>query len=300
MFQINFLVESADYLDYIPQYYKEVPEFREIANTVNAELDLFKDNLMKLLKEQYILTAVVTIRDREKDFYIEPSSGESIEFRRERLIERKGRKPPITRISLRSMINSFTKTNYSEVKLVPDEYAFRVGVPAVDSPKYREIVDLVNKLKPANMELEFVFLLTPVGINIEFSYYGVLFDYLFSGTYLCGTKPIISTIGRALKTNIGLETACNSYGFDYPLAGNYPQAAYIGKVHLFTVELKAEVESYSFEYPPCGTLLAGTSPVIANIGRSINVGVELTKDFQGYIFEYPPCGTLLSGTYPPA
>lgn len=152
MFQIDFLTQPTDYFSYLPEYYLEIEEFQEIAKTVSVEIDLFKQRLLTLLKEQYISTAQLTIKDREDELKIVAKSNESIAFRRERLMERKSRKAPITVRTLEKKINEFTNNNNTKVTLIPGEYAFAVQIPAVDSFKYSEILGLINKLKPANME----------------------------------------------------------------------------------------------------------------------------------------------------
>src|SRR5690606_29062480 len=86
------------------------------------------------------------------EFGITASNDETVTFRRERLVERKSRKPPITLRTLRDHLNAYTGTTQAEIQLVPGEYAFSVSIPAVDGYKFRDIQRVVNDLKPANME----------------------------------------------------------------------------------------------------------------------------------------------------
>ncbi|WP_157582450.1 putative phage tail protein, partial [Rhodanobacter spathiphylli] len=105
---------------------------------------------------------------REKEFNITASSDETIEFRRDRLIERKSRKPPITLRSLRNRLNAYIGTTQAEIELVPGEYAFSISIPAVDGYKFRDIQRLVEELKPANMEyLQFPFSVERIRIKEE-------------------------------------------------------------------------------------------------------------------------------------
>jgi len=149
---IDFTEESADVLSYLPPFYGEIREFREIAKTVNEELKQLKKEINFVMGEQFIQTAEKTLKWREEEFRITAGGDETIPFRRERLIERKSRKPPITLRTLRERLNAYIGTTQAEIHLVPGEYAFTISIPAVDGYKFRDILELVNALKPANME----------------------------------------------------------------------------------------------------------------------------------------------------
>lgn len=149
---VKWLEEEADYLAYLPPVLQNIREFQELAKAVNPEIIALKKAINKVLNEQFIQSAEDTLQWREKEFNITASRDETIEFRRERLIERKSRKPPVTLRSLRDRLNAYIGTTQAEIKLVPGEYAFVVSIPAVDGYKFRDIQGLVERLKPANME----------------------------------------------------------------------------------------------------------------------------------------------------
>jgi len=148
----EWIEETADYLDYLPPDIQNVREFQEIAKAVNPEIIALKKALNKVLNEQFVQGAEDTLEWREQEFGITASSDETITFRRERLIERKSRKPPITLRTLRDRLNAYTGTTQAEIQLVPGEYAFTISIPAVDGYKFRDIQSLIEDLKPANME----------------------------------------------------------------------------------------------------------------------------------------------------
>lgn len=149
---VKWLEEEADYLAYLPPVLQNIREFQELAKAVNPEIIALKKAINKVLNEQFIQSAEDTLQWREKEFNITASSDETIEFRRERLIERKSRKPPITLRSLRDRLNAYIGTTTVKIELVPGEYAFAISIPAVDGYKFRDIQGLIEKLKPANME----------------------------------------------------------------------------------------------------------------------------------------------------
>ena len=149
---VRWFEEESDYLEYLPPVLRNVFEFQEIAKAVNPEIIALKKAANKVFDEQFIQGAVDTLEWREEEFNITASADETLEFRRERLIERKSRKPPITLRTLRDRLNAYIGTTQAEIELVPGEYAFSISIPAVDGYKFRDIQGLVEELKPANME----------------------------------------------------------------------------------------------------------------------------------------------------
>lgn len=148
----EWVEEIGDYLGYLPPVLQNVREFQEIAKAVNPEIVALKKAINKVLNEQYIQGAVDTLAWREQEFGITASNNETVAFRRERLIERKSRKPPITLRTFRNRLNAYIGTTRAEIQLVPGEYAFSISIPAVDGYKFRDIQQMVEALKPANME----------------------------------------------------------------------------------------------------------------------------------------------------
>lgn len=149
---VKLIEEEADYLSYLPPFLQTAKEFKKIADAANPEIIALKKAVNKVLNEQFIQSAEDTLKWREQEFGITASSDETIEFRRERLIERKSRKPPITLRTLRDRLNAYIGTTQAEIQLVPGEYAFTISIPAIDGRKFRDIQGLVEDLKPANME----------------------------------------------------------------------------------------------------------------------------------------------------
>ena len=186
---IDWLEEEADYLGYLPPVLQNVLEYQEIAKAVNPEIIALKQAVNKVLNEQFIQSAEDTLEWREEEFEIVASSDETIEFRRERLIERKSRKPPITLRTLRDRLNSYIDTTQAKVELVPGEYAFTISIPAVDGYKFRDIQQMVNDLKPANMEyIQYPFSIERVRIRETSREMKVI--YARAGLALAGLTPV--------------------------------------------------------------------------------------------------------------
>lgn len=193
--KIEFVEENADYLGYLPEYLREYREIQEIAKAVNAELILLKQAVNKVINEQFIQTAEETIPVREETFHITASDDETLEFRRERLMERKSRKPPITLRSLKERLNTYIGTTQAEIELVPGEYAFTISIPAVDGYKFRDIQGLIEELKPANMEyLQFPFSVERIRIKEESRELKIF--YARAGLAIAGRTRIGTTLSE--------------------------------------------------------------------------------------------------------
>src|SRR5690606_35895497 len=185
----KWLEEESDYLGYLPEVLHNVREFQEIAKAVNSELIALKKTVNKVFNEQFIQGAEDTLEWREQEFGITASSDETIEFRRDRLIERKSRKPPITIRTLRDHLNDYIGTTQADVQLVPGEYAFTISIPAVDGYKFRDIQNMVETLKPANMEyLQNPFSVERIRIRETSREFKIV--YARAGLALAGITPI--------------------------------------------------------------------------------------------------------------
>lgn len=185
----KWLEEESDYLGHLPEVLHNVREFQEIAKAVNPEIVALKKAINKVFNEQFIQGAEDTLEWREEEFGITASSDETIEFRRERLIERKSRKPPITLRTLQDRLNAYIGTTQAIIELVPGEYAFTISIPAVDGDKFRDIQHMVETLKPANME----YLQNPFSVErvrIRETSTEIKISYARAGLALAGLTPV--------------------------------------------------------------------------------------------------------------
>lgn len=193
----NWVEEDSDYLGFLPPVLQNVREFQEIAKAVNPEIVALKKAINKVLNEQFVLGAVDTLTWREQEFGITASGDETVTFRRERLIERKSRKPPITLRTFRDRLNAYIGTTQAEIQLVPGEYAFSISIPAVDGYKFRDIQQVVNDLKPANMEyIQYPF--SVERIRIRETSREMKVAYARAGLALAG----LSTVGEVISDRV--------------------------------------------------------------------------------------------------
>jgi Uncharacterized protein conserved in bacteria (DUF2313). len=193
----EWVEETGDYLGYLPPVLQNVREFQEIAKAVNPEIVTLKQTINKVLNEQFVLGAEDTLAWREQEFGITASNDETVTFRRERLVERKSRKPPITLRTLRDRLNAYVGTTEAVIELVPGEYAFTISIPAVDGYKFRDIQQMVEALKPANMEyIQYPFSVERV--RVRETSREVKIAYARAGLALAG----LSTVGEIIADRV--------------------------------------------------------------------------------------------------
>lgn len=193
----NWVEEDSDYLSFLPPVLHGIREFQEIAKAVNPEIVALKQAINKVLNEQFVLGAVDTLTWREQEFGITASNDETVAFRRERLIERKSRKPPITLRTLRNRLNTYIGTTQAEIQLVPGEYAFSISIPAVDGYKFRDIQHVVETLKPANMEyIQYPFSVERIRVRETSREFKIA--YARAGLALAG----LSTVGEVISDRV--------------------------------------------------------------------------------------------------
>lgn len=89
---------TIDCMGRLPDYYKNIEQFKQITNTDDEEFKLLKSQIDKDLNNAFIMKAdatSITIFEREIGIFADPTT-ETLDFRRKRLINRYTTKPPFT------------------------------------------------------------------------------------------------------------------------------------------------------------------------------------------------------------
>lgn len=143
----------VDLLDYLPEFYREIKEFLELAETEGIELDLTRARAERLLDNQFVATAdEASIRRRELQIGIRAdASKETLEFRRRRLINRYSTKPPFTVRYLQQRLDALVGTGRAVVAVDVQNFILTVTIDVPDAAYFREIEYTINTVKPANL-----------------------------------------------------------------------------------------------------------------------------------------------------
>lgn len=143
---------SVNVKPYVPEFYEGCLDFEILTDAENWLLNAADTEVIDAQNNQYILTAnAVGLTAFERIFDIRASPTDTIEFRRQRLLNRLSMTPPFTLRFLRKKLDSLLGVgNYS----VYVDYANRtlyVETVSSDQSWYQELWITINTIRPANM-----------------------------------------------------------------------------------------------------------------------------------------------------
>lgn len=140
-------------LSYLPEELRDVREFGEIANASEPECDLLANAVQQLLDDQFVETSSESgIARREKMLGIQADKKvESLEFRRQRIINRLSTKPPFTERFLQQRLDQLVGPGIAKVTVDVQNYHLYVTARIDDAPVFKEVVHTVQQVKPANV-----------------------------------------------------------------------------------------------------------------------------------------------------
>ena len=176
-------------------YYKDNIEAQEIKKVLEYFKGTLEEELEKLRKNQYLLTAdEVGIAQAEQDFEIIPDlENEDLEERRKRVILRNSTKPPYTFRYLKSMLDEIFGAGNYEFKRDIAARSISVETAVKNAFLFTEISLMINKLKPANMiYLNSPFLVHEIGVSEEIWTARLVYNYRLGTTWILGQSPFFS------------------------------------------------------------------------------------------------------------
>lgn len=142
---------SHKLLKYLPNYYKQFPEIQALMNSEGNEIDKLKTALKWILDNQFVATSTETLKKRENELGIDSLGGESLDFRRLRIINRYSTRPPFTMKFLEEQISAMAEGRQVKVVPVAGEYKVKISMPAKDADIITEIDRTINVYLPANI-----------------------------------------------------------------------------------------------------------------------------------------------------
>lgn len=180
---------------YNSPYYKDNIEAQEIKKVLEYFKGTLEEELEKLRKNQYLLTAdEVGIAQAEQDFEIIPDlENEDLEERRKRVILRNSTKPPYTFRYLKSRLDEIFGAGNYEFKRDIAARSISVETAVKNAFLFTEISLMINKLKPANMiYLNSPFLVHEIGVSEEIWTARLVYNYRLGTTWILGQSPFFS------------------------------------------------------------------------------------------------------------
>lgn len=181
---------------YLPEYYREIEDIKELAATESIELDNMEIAIQQLLDDQYVMTASVdAIKRRERMLGIQADpTTESLNFRRRRLINRYSTKPPFTRRWLQQQLDRLVGPGMTIVSVDPQQFILTVTANIENANVFREVIHTVDVVKPANMVYQQnTALHADIGLDERISKQDITWNYVL-GSWQLGMQPF-ATLG---------------------------------------------------------------------------------------------------------
>lgn len=187
-------MSSRKVSEYAPHIYKGFKEYEEIVRVSDELLDNLEEVIEDLKDDQFIVSATERgIQQYETMLGIVANhSTETIEFRRQRLINRLSTMPPFTIKFLRNKLNEILGEGKYNAYIDYSNYTLYVESAAENQVWFNEVMITMTNIKPANM----VFINKPLisaalSLSEEISYGTVILNYAL-GYWTLGHKPFAS------------------------------------------------------------------------------------------------------------
>lgn len=197
--------------EYWPPEVREIKEFEIIDAVENPQIRKFQEAIENLIKDNFVVTATEHgIGQYEKLLQIIPDkSTESLEFRRDRILNRLNMFPPFTLPFLRKLLSDTVGRNNYDVTMDYANYTLYLESSAINQQWFEEISFTINSIKPANIVFVNKPLLTDnllISEEVETAQYKY---YYYLGSWELGKKPFADYINEKKEKrgeNMSLES----------------------------------------------------------------------------------------------
>ena len=185
---------ELDYLpcEQLPPWYREVLDYQQMCNTIGAQFALLAEEINRVADNFFLQTMdLETVQMWEGIFRIVANPAtESLQFRRDRIINRISMRPPFTLRFLYQKLDELIGPGLWSVTVDYPNYALYIE-SNVDGQGYsQELIYTINHIKPAHI----TFINSPVAMSgivlservSEISY---TWNYVLNGQWLLGQEP---------------------------------------------------------------------------------------------------------------
>lgn len=196
-------------LDYKPcehllPWYREVLDYQQMCQTEEAQFSLLAAEIMRVAGNFFLQTMDLgTVQLWEAVFHITANpSTESLQFRRERIINRISMRPPYTLGFLYQMLDRLIGEGQWTVEVDYPNYALYIEAGAEGQSYWQELTYTVNHIKPAHITyISRPLLRTGMLLNERIESVRYEWNYHMDGTWALGAEPFADEIGlEVLKT----------------------------------------------------------------------------------------------------
>lgn len=191
--------DSRKASSYVPQIYKGFTEMEDLIAVEDNILDEAENEKKNLEDNQYVLTAnEYGIEQYEDMLDIIPNPAvETLQFRRDRIVNRLSMTPPFTFRFLKKKLDEIIGVGKWKAYIDFSTYTLYVESSANNQIWFEEIIITMSNLKPANI----VFINQPLitqglVMSEEISYSTMQYNYVLGVSWVLGAKPFLSYIDK--------------------------------------------------------------------------------------------------------
>lgn len=191
--------DSRKASSYVPQIYKGFTEMEDLIAVEDNILDEAENEKKNLEDNQYVLTAnEYGIEQYEDMLDIIPNLAvETLQFRRDRIINRLSMTPPFTFRFLKKKLDEIIGVGKWKAYIDFSTYTLYVESSANNQIWFEEILITMTNLKPANI----VFINQPLitqglVMSEEISYTTMQYNYVLGVSWVLGALPFLSYIDK--------------------------------------------------------------------------------------------------------
>lgn len=149
--------DDIDLIRLLPDYFKKILDFKEIMNTEEIELKELYAFINIIYNNVYIQTAdEETIKYYENLLNLYPESGDSLEIRRIRVLNRLRLRPPYTLPYLKELLNANVGVNNWSLEIDYPNYTMSITIYTVSEELYEEVKALVLYIIPAHISWQVI------------------------------------------------------------------------------------------------------------------------------------------------
>lgn len=187
-------MSKIDISVYLPNYYDDIKEATDLMELENGLLENVKNLLDKVLHNQFVLTADhVGLTYYESLLRIMPNPSDTLEYRRQRVLNRMTIKPPFTFRFLQKKLDELIGIGQWTAYVDYDAYTLYVETKIKNQFWLEELTVTINRIKPCNI----VFVNRPVypsSINVgeQVNLKQEEFNYRLGSKWILGVKPFRS------------------------------------------------------------------------------------------------------------
>lgn len=146
-------MKQYDIIKNLPDFLQDIKEFRVIADMINPEFELLRRRRQNLLLNRCIADMDADgIARSEKALKITPVSTDTLEDRRFRLMLYTNGDRPYTYDIIDERLKKLCGVDNICTSVDVENYFYGITIGAVTQSQYNEIMKLVNKVLPCNME----------------------------------------------------------------------------------------------------------------------------------------------------